>query len=155
MQSQFTRIVFDPQGDAPQLRDELNLFQGYRIDHNTLSPDKLPMSRQEQLLQEVKPVVQHIHHIWCRGDSHLAQYVIRWLASVVQKPWQKTRVALLLRSRQEGAGKGVIMTLLSKIFGTHYKSLPLERVTGRFNAQLQDVLMLFLDETTWGGNHKV
>jgi len=40
----------------------------------------------------------HLRVVWCRGDDALYAWVLSFFAHILQKPWEKPKVALVLRS---------------------------------------------------------
>jgi len=111
-------------------------------------------------LQDVEPLnggepfFDHIHKVWCRGNQQQYDYVIHWMASLIQQPWNKMSTCLVLMGLP-GCGKGMIVQILADIIGRDYFFHPTspDSVLGQFNAQLAGKLLVFLDELQWGGNH--
>lgn len=103
---------------------------------------------------EALPLLEHIYFVWCKGNEVKFHYTLRWLAHLVRKPCTKMKVALVLQA-VEGAGKGIIVEKFKEIFGRHFKSLGMESITGQFNGQLLDCLLLFLDESLYSGDKAV
>jgi hypothetical protein len=61
-------------------------------------------------------------------------------------------VALVLRG-EEGVGKGVFVKNFGKLFGAHFLPVTQTRhLTGNFNSQLKDKLLVFSDEGFWAGD---
>ena len=104
--------------------------------------------------EEAEPWVDHLYNIWCKRDNEVFDYVLKRFALLVQRPFFKSKVAIVLTSRQ-GAGKGVIMAPIQEIFGKYFKVLKPEMVFGAFNDSISDCLVLFLDECTFAGNRKI
>jgi len=123
----------------------LNLFSGLLATKEELEG----VDEDEALL-----LTEHIHYVWCKGNLIHFYYTIKWLAHLVQYPCTKMRVALVLQS-VEGAGKGIVVQKLKDILGRHFKSLGMESVTGQFNGQLLDCLLLFLDEALYSGDKSI
>jgi hypothetical protein len=77
------------------------------------------------------------------------------LASIVQRPWQKLGVTIVLQG-EPGSGKGIIITeFLAKIIGPYHFShiTGLEQICGKFNAPaLATACLVYADEVTCGGN---
>jgi hypothetical protein len=97
-------------------------------------------------------IVAHIRDVWCNGDTAQFHYVMRWMALMVQQPWIKPEVALVLRSK-EGAGKNMIVHLLLKLFGIHgYVTAKKDQVAGRFNGHLFDKVLVVLNEAFFAGD---
>ncbi len=59
---------------------------------------------------------RHIRKIICNSDKKAYDYVIKWLARMVQKPWKVGEVALVLQG-DKGVGKSIIVSALCKIVG--------------------------------------
>jgi len=52
-------------------------------------------------------ILQHICEVWCNDQQDLFDYVTKWLAHLVQRPY-KTGVALVVYSKKHGIGKSMI-----------------------------------------------
>eukprot|EP01038_Epipyxis_sp_PR26KG_P015697 gene15697-21238_t len=59
--------------------------------------------------------LNHIYIIICGNQKNVADYVIKWMAQMIQYPAVKTRCLTLIS--KQGAGKGTLMKLLEKILG--------------------------------------
>ena len=127
-----------------------NTFQGFAITksiaeaymkHKNIKPADV-----EKLM---KPVLDHIMKIWCSNKQKRFDYVISWFAQVLQKPCEKTKVALCLKSDFEGAGKSVIVGMMKNIIG-EYHSVSLNEFPEGFNDIMADKCFINLDEALWG-----
>jgi len=137
------RIVFDPSGTEDNV---FNLWKGYKI--SKTDADKFD----EKLAQ---PLLDHIKNIWCRGREDHYEYVMSWLAWIIQRPHIKIGVLLALKS-DEGAGKGVVMEHLKRIMGHHFSETSESgNVLGDFNSGLEAKVLIDLDEAFWGGDKKI
>jgi len=97
-------------------------------------------------------ILRHILDVWCNGNSAQFHYVMRWMALLVQKPWIKPEVAIVLRSK-EGAGKNIIVTLLLNMLGLHaFITAQKNQVAGQFNGHLFDKVLVVLDEAFFAGD---
>ena len=106
--------------------------------------------------EAVQPFVEHIRRIWCKGNDEHADYVCKWYAHIMQRPWEKTRVSLSVKSRLEGAGKSIIDESVGAIIGNeYYVELSDEsQVTGQFTSILANKLLVVMDEAVFGGDKK-
>jgi len=52
-------------------------------------------------------ILQHILEVWCNNQQNLFDYVTKWMAHLVLRPY-KTGVALLVYSNKHGVGKSMI-----------------------------------------------
>jgi hypothetical protein len=95
---------------------------------------------------DVHIYLQHVYKVICDKDLPSYEYVIKWLAHLVQKPEEKPEVAIVLKAGQ-GTGKGTFIDPIGKIIGSHYlHAQSPEQVIGKFNAQLENKLLVFADE---------
>jgi putative DNA primase/helicase len=95
---------------------------------------------------DVKIYLNHIYKVICDSDKPSYEYVIKWLAHLFQKPEEKPEVAIVLKAGQ-GTGKGTFIDPIGKIIGSHYlHAQSPEQVIGKFNAQLENKLLVFADE---------
>ena len=133
----YDTVVFAPSGDVDERR-YYNMFRGFAV--------------------EPKPgdwsgLRGHIKENICGRDEKLFDYVMGWMARIIQKPGgSRPGTALVLRGAQ-GCGKGILARSLGKLVGSHYRHiLHLSHLTGKFNVHLKDAILVFCDEITWGGD---
>ena len=138
---QVLSVNFDP--TTTERTDIFNLWKGYAI---------TPQISQEFNELDAEPLLYHIKHRWCNGEDWCYEYVMNYLAHILQKPYKKTAVVLCLKSTDEGAGKGLILNVLSRIMGaTHYfQCNNLSQVTGDFNGVSEGKILINFDEAFWG-----
>lgn len=95
---------------------------------------------------------QHLFFVICRQDRSHYIYIRKWLAHLVQHPWELPGVALVIRGRQ-GTGKTIFVDLIGELVRQHYLVLTnMEQLTGRFSWHLKDQLLVNANEAVWGGN---
>ena len=122
---------------------DMNLFQGYAITKQTASPGN------------IEPLLDHIKNIWCNGDAVSYEYTLNWMARVVQKPWQRTRIVLVLISK-EGVGKGMVTDILGEILGSQcfLSESRKDNLFGQFNSSLSCKTLVVMNELLWAGSHE-
>jgi Family of unknown function (DUF5906)/Bifunctional DNA primase/polymerase, N-terminal len=82
-------------------------------------------------------------------DERWARYVLSWMANCVQRPDEPSGIALVFKGPQ-GTGKSTFGTWFGALFGRHFLHLDSEqRLTGRFNAHLHNVIVVLADEAVW------
>lgn len=131
-------MVFDPSGaNSP---DQYNLWRGFAV-----KPDpNLSCGR----------ILAHIDEVICSKDTVCYEYLLDWLALMVQKPESPPGVAICLLSGQ-GTGKGLFAQYIGKLLGPHYKHiLDKGKLLGRFTGQLEDAVFVFADELDWNGDKR-
>jgi len=121
-------VIFDPQRDYPGY---LNLWRGWGVD---------PRPGDWSLMREL------IRDVLCDGDEESGEFVIKWMAYMVQKPWEPPGVAICFHG-DKGTGKSTLGEALVEMCGRHGLQVTSPRhVTGDFNSHLMDCVMLFADE---------
>jgi hypothetical protein len=133
---QYSGIVLDPDGGGS---DKLNLWKGWAVK---------PKPGDWSLMREL------IEKVLCSNDPALADYVIRWMAFMFQRPGEIPGVAIAFRG-EEGTGKGTLGRALMDIAGAHGLTVSsTSQFAGRFNAHLRTAAFLFADEVNWRGNRE-
>ena len=135
-----------PDGSIPPTTDNFNLWYGFRITAEIarVCVEGNPL----EYTEHTRLIMHHIKHILCRDDEQNFEYVLNWLAHVIQRPHVKTAVAIAIQGR-EGAGKGILWIFIRAIIGPAYYShiTSMAQLTGRFNASfLKQCLFAFVDE---------
>lgn len=93
-----------------------------------------------------------LEHI-CVGNREHYDYVLDWLADLVQHPADIPGVSVVLRG-EPGAGKGRFARVITDIVGSaHSQHITDNRMlTSRFQASMATSLFIFADESVWGGD---
>lgn len=131
---QYHGIGMDPEGRLGD--DRLNLWRGWSVE---------PRPGDWSLMREL------IERVLCSGDPASADYVLRWIAFMLQHPGTLPGAAIAFRGR-EGTGKSTLGRALLRIAGAHGLTVSSpEQFAGRFNSHLRNVAFLFADEAFWPG----
>src|SRR5205814_9116430 len=134
---EFDRVVFAPGLEVPRA---YNLWQGFAYDAR---PGNLHASFLEHLRTNV-----------CAGEAAHYDYLVGWMARIVQHPGQQGEVAVVLRGGK-GVGKSFVAREFGKLFGRHYLHISNpSHLVGNFNSHLRDVIFLFADEAFYAGDKK-
>jgi hypothetical protein len=128
-------IVFSPNGTPDGY---YNLWKGFGVE---------PKKGKWNLYED------HIYEVISDRDVEIADWVLAWMASIVQEPGgPRPGTSIVLRGRQ-GAGKGCFAVNFGKIFGHHFTHITNQQhVTSRFNSHLKECLFAFVDEGFWAGD---
>ena len=95
-----------------------------------------------------------LRDIICAGSEKNYDYLIRFLAHMIQKPHEKPGVIITLLGGQ-GTGKGVFFSLLRAIWPRTFLLVSdIEQVIGRFNACLERNFVICMDEALFSGDRK-
>lgn len=131
---QYDGVIFDPEGNH---EGWLNLWRGWAVQ---------PKKGDWSLLQEL------VREVLVDGDETSYEYVMNWLAYMVQRPSHAAEVALCFKG-EKGTGKGTLGRAASALAGSHGLQISSpEHLVGRFNSHLQNCICLFADEAFWAGD---
>jgi hypothetical protein len=127
----FEGVTFAP-GKPPVVDGKYNRWRGFACD---ASPDG-----------SCDLYLAHIKEVICgRNDDHY-EYLLNYLAHIVQNPDLPAEVAIVLRGGQ-GTGKGVFVWWFGKLFGRHFITVTSsELLAGKFSGHLAEGIVLFADE---------
>lgn len=96
--------------------------------------------------------LKHIEENIANGDKEIYEYLVAWMAQVVQRPDELIGVAVVMRGSM-GTGKGVFVNEFGKLFGQHYMLLnDSSQLVGKFNGHMKEKCLLFADEAFWAGD---
>ncbi len=101
-------------------------------------------------------LLDHMKNIYCNGNEDHYKYLLGWLAHMIQKPWEKPGVAVILQSKEKGTGKSTLFDLFIKPLLGHRAAMSTsqpEHVIGRFNGHLIEKICLVLEEATFAGSN--
>jgi hypothetical protein len=133
---QYEGIVFDP--SCLETPRHFNLWRGFAVEPRPGDCSKF---------------LAHLCDNVCRGDEALYNWVVGWLADIVQHPAKKIGTSLALRGPQ-GVGKTKVGEVFGSLMGPHYALVSDPRfITGRFNGHLVSCILLHCDEAFWAGDH--
>lgn len=172
----YKKTIFTPNKDYDD--DYLNLFTGFKIDKDesalycknlfiekTINDQTMAKKTGQEIIDmrnkfiddKLAPLLNHVKSIWCSNNEEYYNYVLNWMAHLLQLPHKKTGVSIVLKGR-EGSGKGIIIQKLAKIMGERYYKQPndMDEALGKFALPLMETcILLFLDEMVWGGDKKL
>ena len=90
----------------------------------------------------------------CDADEKVYEYLICYLAHMLQRPEEKPGIMLVMLGSQ-GCGKGTFFTMIRKIWAqTALQINDIEQVLGRFNAILERNYAILMDEALFSGDKK-
>lgn len=125
----FDDVTFEPGLDTPR---SYNLWTGFAV-------TPIAGGRHERLLRHVRENI-------CKGVSERYEYLIKWMARVVQQPRTQSMVAPVLLG-ERGTGKSVFANFFGSIFTPHwYTASDIEQLTGKFNAHLGSCVFVLAEE---------
>jgi len=131
----YERLVFEPNPKALKEGD-YNTFRGLKW-KDGLEPD----------MDLIRPFLDLISDMVNGVPEHI-EFFLDWLSWIVQTPWKKTDVAILLYSPNQGVGKNTIVEYIERLLGEeHTAKLPYaEAIGARFNSLYSEKLLVYGDE---------
>lgn len=137
--SQYDTLVFAPGATAEEIPGAFNLWQGFGCE-----------ARQG----DCSRYLEHVYNNICGGVDEYYQYLMGWMALMVQRPASPGYAAVVLRGRK-GVGKSIFVKQLGALFGQHYMQVSdAKHLVGNFNAHLRDTVLLFADEAFFAGDKR-
>ena len=135
----YDKIVFEPN---PALHNErhYNMFRGFKNDDPNVEPIKEEDSYYFKLLK----------HLFS-PEPEFYNYFLALVSHIIQKPWIKTKVAVVLYTHAKGTGKDtIIQEGLQRIIGTEYfgKLNDIDDINAKFNLKLTNKLVVYGEEIT-------
>ena len=93
-----------------------------------------------------------IHDDICAGNDLAYQYLIDYLADMIQHPEIKNPKIIVINGKQ-GTFKTTVMDVMTHIMGEQYAvTMSNHMLTSHFNAPLFGKIMAIADESVWAGN---
>ena len=128
--------------------DNYNTFKGFKS--NLVD---VPQQKYETINDDYdgKSVIRFINHLnlLVNYEKDGLTYLKKYIADMFQNPTKLPEVALLFKSKQ-GSGKDLMTSILGDILGHSllHKDAKMENITGNFNDDLQNKLIIQLNEVT-------
>lgn len=133
----YERIDFLPRQITP--KGVYNTFKGFKI-------DKVVKTKEIDIKTTL--IYKHLMNL-CNNEEPVINYVIKWLARKVQKPYKLTNTAILFRSI-EGCGKDTFFDWFGhSILGRQYyiNEDKIEDIFGKFNPAIENKIIVVINET--------
>lgn len=121
-----------------------NMWRGLAVDH-------LPCAEEgegDADAASAQPFLDHVK-LLAGGEEAAADYLVKWLAHLVQRPGELNSVAVILKSLQ-GCGKNILLDGMRLILGDDLffeTANPEQDVFGRFAAGRKNRLLVNIDES--------
>jgi hypothetical protein len=128
-QKTYNKIVFDPSFKSV---NSFNYFSGFNYTEG------------EQALLN-NPFLNLLKRL-C-NDKKTFEYFIDWIAHIIQRPFKKTNIAIILYSSVKGVGKNCLVDGISKLlkgYSAHVETI--DDITKNFNSHLVNKLFIYGDE---------
>lgn len=132
-------LVFDPEKDDPLT---YNLWRGFGV--AAKRGGEAGCAR----------FLDHTLNVICAGNRVHFEFLMNWLARMVQHPSKPGEVAIVLRGGM-GVGKSRWAAYIGRLMGRHALQVTNpSHLVGNFNAHLRDCIYLFADEAFYAGDKR-
>lgn len=118
---------------------KVNMWSGWGIE-----PEKGDWTRIEH----------YILNVVCSGNYDNYNYLVDWLAHIMQVPAKPAGVAVAVLG-EEGCGKTTLDAIMAKILGDHHLHIHDDRILDRFNSLTIGKMLINFDEAVWAGGRKM
>lgn len=96
--------------------------------------------------------LKHLLEVICSNNQEYYRYALGWFAHMVQKPWEKPGVAMVLRGKKR-IGKDTIADYFGGLIKRYHVTVAnQDQMVGKFNAHQERCLLLHVQEGFWAGN---
>lgn len=132
-------ITFDPSTTDRIVNGKYNIWRGW-----TVEPKE----------GDTSAFIELVHEILCDGNAEYSDFVLKWLAHMIQKPHERPLCAIGV-SGPQGYGKSTLMELVGSLMhASHFnRDVKMEMIAGeRQGRDLEGILLAYIDEASWGGN---
>ena len=104
---------------------------------------------------KIELFLNHVRDVIARGDDVVYEYILNWFAFILQKPSDKTEVAIVITGK-EGTGKNAFTNVLSKLLGRYANPnlTNISHIVGRFNGALEDKKLIVCNELSSADTNK-
>lgn len=132
----YEKFVFEP-NPAYENKGCYNLFKGFKNDDETIEP----IDENESMFFKI---LKHL----CSTEPETYEYMKAVIAHIIQKPYMKTNVGVILYSNLKGVGKDSLINGLNKLIGDEYYATinNIEDITKNFNNHLVNKFVIYSDE---------
>ena len=132
----YESIVFEPN---PVYKDDnyYNMFKGFKNDDDSV----LPIDENESMFFKL---LKHL----CSVEPETYDYLKAVISHIIQKPYMKTNIGVILYSETKGIGKDSLITGLNALLGDEYYGTinDIEEITKKFNSNIVNKFLIYSDE---------
>lgn len=102
---------------------------------------------------DIDDFLDHLHDNICNGNTEYYQYLLDWLAHMVQKPGERPKTGIAVIGGQ-GTGKGIMIDFLKSMMGgdRNCNTTASNQDTKSFNFSLGNKIFVVFDEATFTGD---
>ena len=96
----------------------------------------------------IKPFLGHVHDIICSGNEEIYNFILDWIAFVIQKPYNKTKSVICLVGDQ-GTGKNIFTKVVCEMLRNYsVVANKIEQILGKNNSIIENKRIVIGDEVS-------
>jgi hypothetical protein len=130
----YEQLVYKPMQEVES--KYFNLFQGYDCD----------------AVEGNISVVHEVLNLVCNNEKPVFEYVEKYMAHLLQRPYDKAGISIIVQSNAEGTGKDSYFDLIGRILGGQYflnTASAADSVFSKFNGHWKKALMIKMEELSF------
>jgi len=157
VRSQFPRIDSNSIVDDFIYSPDTDLYEGVEFNPGNTTEKYLNLWVGPTVIPKAGPwplIKAFLLEIICDGDRLAYEYLIKYIAHALQRPYEKPGVMIIMLGGQ-GVGKGTLGRIFQQIWSATYIQVNnIGSVTGTFNAALERAYIVFMDEAFFAGDRR-
>lgn len=127
-----------------------NLWSSFDVEPYKSKEESTPSDK-----RAIEMWLSHARDTICAGVEAHFQWVVGFFAHLIQRPWEKPLVALVLQGGK-GTGKSSFVQTIGKLMPDNFVSTSNRRyLSGNFNSHLEANLLYVLEEVFWAGDKQM
>jgi len=132
----FQGYIFDPSLKY-KYKHAFNLYKGLAIN---------PSQRDWSLLKEL------MFENFCNKNQYYYEWLLDWVYVLLKTPWEQQYRAAIVLSGAQNTGKNTFANFLRDILYPHYQATSDLKKAFKYNAFLENSLLVYLNEIKWENN---
>jgi hypothetical protein len=139
-------FTFNPAAEEP-VNGKYNHWRGFNY-------PTVPSMALNEAMAGCNLYLDHISEAVCGGDEASYNWIINYLAHLVQFPAEKPETAIVIVGRK-GAGKSLVFDVVGSLAKDNYVVTADRRMMlGNFNSHMETALVFQFEEAFWAGDKK-
>lgn len=127
--------------------NEKNLPKGYISSFRGLAVEDIIPKYDDSIMHKIRFIYDHILNVFCSKNNDLFQWVIQWIATILQKTGIASGTILVLQDFKGGSGKSMFADFMRELIGKNHSSTDNPSgFFGTFNNQAHEKLMCVIEE---------
>jgi hypothetical protein len=137
----YRSMVFIP-NDYEHEKEDYNTWRGFE-NEKVKMPDDIEVNK-----TYISRFNEFLHNL-CNGEIASINFILAWMANIIQNPSDRACVCLVLYSLEEGTGKNMVIKTLEKCLGSTYVNYITDvanQLFGKHSAAEMNKLLVVMNE---------